>query len=130
MRILFLTPNLPRPDGGGAAIRNWHLIQAARAAGHSADICTFCEPNARHSHACDDVAVSESPPGERGTRGRMIDLFICKEPDLARRLRSGGLAVALGKWLRQSSFSDQGDYDVIQVEGLEMWANLPQTLIA
>src|SRR5438270_11918511 len=88
MRILFLTPSPPRPDGSGAAIRNWHLAKAARDAGHIVDILSYGRESEPSLSGCADTAVVHALPKVRSTRERAIDTLFHSEPDLARRLRS------------------------------------------
>lgn len=118
MRILFLTPSPPRPDGGGAAIRNWYLIQAARNAGHYVDVATF-NPDDPGTEGTDCMHMVP-PPTSRTTATRIRNLTLSRAPDLALRCRSSDLSSFVG-----SLVSDATGYDLIQVEGLEMSANLP-----
>jgi glycosyltransferase involved in cell wall biosynthesis len=124
MRILFLTPNLPRPDGGGAAIRNWHLIQAARAAGHSADICTFCSGDLREASSTDGIIAAAMQHPNHEPAERLRTLLFSTRPDLATRLRDGNMIFQVGQALYDARKTDN-PYDIIQVEGLEMWPDLP-----
>ncbi|MGI8854569.1 MAG: glycosyltransferase [Thermomicrobiales bacterium] len=118
MRILFITPQLPHPTQGGAAIRNWHLIDAARNAGHTVDLLTF---GLFQSH---DGEVSASPPvssdGPRMT-ARVRHLIRNADPDLAGRLGADALCATV------RDLTARVQYDLIQVEGLEMWPSLPDT---
>lgn len=126
MRILFLTPAPPRPDGGGAAIRNWHLIKAAREAGHWVDACMFGEP-------CWGIGgeMSSMPaPPQRSRRQRVKDVLLRRVPDVALRLDSDDFREFFeirGRHLfnRLEPTASLIPYDLIQVEGLEMWSNLP-----
>ena len=71
MRILFITPQQPHPTQGGAAIRNWHLIDAARHAGHTVDLLTF---GCFQSHHDDQSAISPPASGKRSLARRVGDL--------------------------------------------------------
>jgi glycosyltransferase involved in cell wall biosynthesis len=120
MRILFLTPQAPDPRRGGAAIRNWHLIDAARNAGHHAHLITFGDPHGE----CGVAKATFLPhPPKRPAWRRLRDLVMSREPDLAHRLRSAAMHDAIAGLLH-----DEG-IDLIQVEGLEMWPNLPDTTV-
>lgn len=124
MRILFVTPQPPDPIGGGAAIRNWHLIHAAQQAGHRVEVVAL------HDHHRDRVEIAAIPHvpvtmlpfAQRNHWERLRDLFRIA-PDLARRL-DGSQAVSIALQLYHASQSDD-PFDLIQVEGLEMWSILP-----
>lgn len=127
MRILFVTPQSPDPIGGGAAIRNWHLIHAAQQAGHRVEVVAL--HNHDHDHdrvetaAIPHVPVTMLPFAQRNHWERLRDLFRIA-PDLARRLDGGSHAVSIALQLYHASQSDD-PFDLIQVEGLEMWSILP-----
>jgi glycosyltransferase involved in cell wall biosynthesis len=125
MRILFLTPSPPRPDGGGAAIRNWHLIQAARAAGHRVDICTYSSGDLRDAFAVDGVVAATMAPTDRTATDRLRILLLSGKPDLATRMRDGSMILNVGQALYDAKQAGTL-YDAIQIEGLEMWSNLPE----
>ncbi|MCA1724124.1 MAG: glycosyltransferase, partial [Thermomicrobia bacterium] len=116
MRILFITPQMPHPTEGGAAIRNWHLIQAAAIAGHTVHLMT---PN--HFRAGLDAPPEPlNLPAHRRTVARRVrDLVLSREPDLAHRLGARRLRPAIAHRCRD------GAYDLMQVEGLEMWPSVP-----
>ena len=116
MRILFITPQQPHPTQGGAAIRNWHLIDAARHAGHTVDLLTF---GRFQSHDGDQSAISPPASGDRSLARRVSDLLRSPAPDLVYRLGANGLRETVRDLHRQHP------YDLIQVEGLEMWPSLP-----
>ncbi len=120
MRILFLTPQSPNARRGGAAIRNWHLIDAARNAGHHVHLVAFGGP-------CDDCGVATATilphPPKHPTWHRLRDLLVSRVPDLAHRLRSAAMRDAVAGLLHGEGF------DLIQVEGLEMWPNLPDMAV-
>lgn len=120
MRILFVTPQPPHPTNGGAAIRNWHLIDAARRAGHEVDVLTF---GLAQLHDGTIASAPEHPTGRRALAARISDLLLDREPDLAHRLGARALRGEIEKLtqLRQ--------YDLVQVEGLEMWPSLPRMAI-
>ncbi|HEY7909227.1 MAG TPA: hypothetical protein VIC60_10150, partial [Thermomicrobiales bacterium] len=118
MRILFITPQPPHQTQGGAAIRNWHLMEAARNAGHTVDLLTFGLFQSDDGEAC---SVPPSPPGERSSARRISGLIRSATPDLAHRLGADGLRETL------RLLTTQHHYDLIQVEGIEMWPSLPET---
>lgn len=128
MRMLFLTPSPPRPDGGGAAIRNWHLVNAASRAGHRVSLATFVDDG--HLPYGHGVSVTGARyPEKRTARERMRTLLVSRTPDLALRLRSEQLRSSVDSLMhdprRGNTGTPDAPYDLIQVEGLEMWANLP-----
>ena len=118
MRILFITPQPPHPTQGGAAIRNWHLMDAARNAGHTADLLTFglFQPS--------DGRICSAPPPSPGGRPlalRIDGLIRSAVPDLAHRLGANVLRETV------RDLTTKYPYDLIQVEGLEMWPSLGET---
>lgn len=118
MRILFVTPQLPHPTQGGAAIRNWHLMHAAMAAGHSVHLIT---PDLFRECLEGPPQPLILPAYRRTLARRLRDLALSREPDLARRLGAHRLRPEIARRCRA------GAYDLIQVEGLEMWPGIPQT---
>jgi glycosyltransferase involved in cell wall biosynthesis len=120
MRILFVTPQAPHPTRGGAAIRNWHLMHAATIAGHIVHLIT---PDVFRA-GLDEPDQSLALPGYRRTIAhRLHDLVLSGEPDLARRLGARRLQAEIARHCRA------GAYDLIQVEGLEMWPGIPRTAL-
>ena len=120
MRILFVTPQMPHPTQGGAAIRNWHLMRAAAAAGHTVHLMT---PDVWQAGS-DAPPESLTLPAHRRTRAhRVRDLVLSREPDLARRLGAHRLRPEIARRCREQK------YDLIQVEGLEMWPSIPQSAL-
>ena len=90
MRILFVTPQPPHPTQGGAAIRNWHLMEAARNAGHTVDLLTFGLFQSDDGEACSAPPVTAGPSGSFARR--ISGLVSQREPDLAHRLGADGTA--------------------------------------
>ncbi len=115
MRILFVTPYMPHPTQGGAAIRNWHLMHAAAEAGHVVHLITpdyFREgPNA-------PLQPLTVPAFRRTIVHRLRDVVWSREPDLAHRLGAHRLRSEITRRCRANR------YDVIQIEGLEMWPSV------
>ncbi len=116
MRILFVAPHVPHPTQGGAAIRNWHLMHAASLGGHIVHLIT---PDMFQ----EGLEASPHPlmlPAYRRTFARRVrDLMLSRDPDLARRLGAHRLQLEITRRCQ-----DDG-YDLIQVEGLEMWPSIP-----
>jgi hypothetical protein len=123
MRILFLTPSPPRPDGGGAAIRNWHLIRAARETGHLVDVFAYRGPRDRVNQG--EIRYGASRPRERIGWARLRDLLFRPDPDLTLRFGTGAAPRTLALLLKKHATDDCLIYNCIQVEGLEMWPCRP-----
>ncbi len=117
MRILFVTPQMPHPTQGGAAIRNWYLMQAAAAAGHSVHLIT---PDVFRDDPGAPSQLLVLPTHRRTLARRIRDLALSREPDLAHRLGAHRLQSEIARRSRENT------YDVIQVEGLEMWPSVPR----
>ncbi len=116
MRILFVAPHLPHPTQGGAAIRNWHLMHAASVGGHIVHLIT---PDIFQEGLDGSPRPLMLPAHRRTFAHRVRDLVLSGEPDLARRLGARRVQPEIARRCR-------GDgYDVIQVEGLEMWPSVP-----
>lgn len=117
MRILFLTPQLPYPPHKGTAMRNYNLI-ANLAARHEIDLLTVAEtedelrrstPLTTLCRRIDGVAVPK-----RSLSRRAADTLLSPWPDMGLRLWSPAFAARLNTWLTD------GNYDVVQVEGIEL----------
>lgn len=125
MRILFLTPQPPDPTGGGGAIRNWHLMRAAADAGHGVDLVTGGgEGGDRVAIPFVGQAYDAGPYARRSTPRRVRDLLTTVRPDLALRLAHPRVAATVARALDAAN-TEGRPYDVIQIEGIEMWANVP-----
>ncbi len=116
MRILFVVPHLPHPTQGGAAIRNWHLIHAASVGGHIVHLIT---PDIFQAGLDGSPRPLMLPAYRRTFARRVRDLVLSREPDLTRRLGAHRVQPEIVRRCR-----DDG-YDLIQVEGLEMWPSIP-----
>ena len=114
MRILYVTPQAPSPVGGGAAIRNWHLIHASAAAGHDTHVVTF---GAAGPTEIAGTEVTIVRPAKRTALRRARDLA-SSLPDLAQRLGGENLREEVASLARLHRI------DLVQVEGLEMWPSL------
>lgn len=118
MRILFVAPHPPQPTQGGAAIRNWHLMQAASVGGHTVHLIT---PDVFQAGPSASPRPLMLPTYRRTFARRVRDLLLSREPDLARRLGACRLQPEIARRCH-----DNG-YNLIQVEGLEMWPGVPTT---
>jgi polysaccharide biosynthesis protein PslH len=117
MRALLLTPSLPYPPHQGGAIRNFNIIRGLHEAGHEVTLLSFADPDINLASTplpelCQQVETVESP--QRELKHRLRDMFLSRQPDLARRLYSENFRERLKNILRQTGF------DLIQFEGLEM----------
>lgn len=121
MRILFVTPQPPHETQGGAAIRNWHLIDAARRAGHHVDVLTF---GMFLPHDGPPSPVPGSQSRSRSLPRRIKDLVASREPDLVHRLGATNLR------RRVAELAQRNRYDFVQIEGLEMWPCVPNDIPA
>jgi len=115
MRILFVAPQMPHPTNGGAAIRNWHLMQAAAEAGHVVHLITPTHFRTGLDAPPQPLTV---PTFRRTVAHRLRDLVCSREPDLAHRLGAYRLRPEIARRCREYG------YDLIQVEGLEMWPSI------
>lgn len=109
---------MPHPTQGGAAIRNWHLMHAAATAGHTVHLITPDRFQAGPDAPPQPLAI---PPYRRAPAHRVRDLVWSRAPDLAFRLGAHRLQPEIARRCRDDA------YDLIQVEGLEMWPSVPQT---
>ena len=120
-RILILTPQLPHPPQSltgrsqGTTIRNFNLI-ARLTRRHTIDLLTFGEPPIDEIELlrpyCWNIVAETPPVRTLSQRGR--DTLCSILPDMALRLESPAMHAHLARLLREN------DYDVIQVEGIEM----------
>lgn len=116
MNVLFLTPHLPYPPNQGAKLRNYALIHAV-ASRYEVDLLTFGSPQLVASEIdhlrsfCRNVMLVAPP--ERSPHQRLRQALTSPLPDIAYRLASEPFAAALAEALAN-------DYDVVQVEGIEM----------
>lgn len=120
-RILFITPQLPYPPHQGTTIRNYGLISALAARGHSLALLSFVEPG---QPAPEDTPLAAlcapliALPAPQRTQSRRLGDLLTGHPDMARRLWTPDFLHALRDLLARETF------DVIQFEGLEMMAYL------
>src|SRR5258705_5793624 len=123
MRILFLTGQVPYPPQAGGALRTYGLLDGLHRAGHTLDILTFCEPGQAEPGStplavlCNQIHTVPAP--RRTITTRLRDLFLSNNADMARRFYSPEFAAALKTLLAN------GNYDLVQIESLEMATYLP-----
>lgn len=122
MRILLVTPQPPYPPAQGAAIRNWHLLQAL-AARHCVDLLAFGagQPDPALCRVAQRVLFVPPPP-PRSPGARLRTLLFSSDPDLLRRLDSAAFSDMLAMLLRRER------YDALQIEGLELWLLVERAL--
>jgi glycosyltransferase involved in cell wall biosynthesis len=117
MRILFLTPQLPYPPHKGTTMRNYYLI-ANLAARHEIDLLTVVESEDELRRSTPLTTLCRRTGGvavpKRSLARRAADTFFSPWPDMGLRLWSPPFAAKLNTWLAD------GDYDVVQVEGIEL----------
>ncbi len=115
MRLLFLTPQFPYPPHKGTTLRNYNII-AGLAQRHTIDVLSFADsavvPPTPLDQLCRRRAVVTPP--QRANSRRAFDTMLSRWPDMGLRLWSHEFQHQLAAWL------SEGDYDVIQVEGLEL----------
>jgi glycosyltransferase involved in cell wall biosynthesis len=114
LRILFLTPQYPYPPHKGTTLRNYNLLTGL-AAHHDIDLLSFAA-EAAGSSPLDRLCRRRAtvPPPRRPNWRRALDTAISPWPDMGLRLWSSAFRQQLAAWVQD------GAYDVIQVEGLEL----------
>ena len=117
MKILFLTPQSPYPPRQGAALRNYHLLRHCSSK-HEVHLLTCLPPRSEAWHElelsniCSRVEGFRQP--ERPLHSRLISSLTATKPDMALRLEQEGSHSVLRRMLAEEN------YDLVQVEGLEM----------
>lgn len=117
MRILFLTPQVPFPPRQGTQLRNLHMLKAA-ATSHQVDLLSFARPGESEGSAgplrqlCGRLELVPVPTRTPGAR--LGTLLLSREPDMARRLKSGAFSARLERLLAEQR------YDAVHVAGIEM----------
>lgn len=147
MRVLIVAPQVPWPPHQGTTIRNFNIARHV-AARHSVTLLAFGDPAAAigplRDFGIEVLAVPPPPP--RPLTTRFVDLFTTATPDLARRLSSPAMDVAIARLAAREvpgsapfpahrdpmptapassappSF-DSSPFDIVQIEGLEMAAH-------
>lgn len=119
-KLLLLTPGLPYPPMQGTALRNWGIISGL-APRHRITLLSFAHTAATAAPellaACERVVLVPQPA--RSAFARLATLALSTQPDLARRLNSPLYAHHLRTLLAAN------DYDVVQMEGLELGCYMP-----
>jgi sugar transferase (PEP-CTERM/EpsH1 system associated) len=120
-RILILTPQLPVPPQAltgasqGTTIRNFNLI-AGLSQRHTVDLVTFLAPDEGETGLlrayCRNIVTTEMPARSLARRAR--DTLLSPWPDMGLRLASQALHACASRLLAEN------DYEVIEVEGIEM----------
>ncbi len=123
MKILFVTASPPYPPQQGGALRTYGLLHGLHQAGHNLTLLSFSDPS-NLSYAgtpletfCTHIETIDTP--SRTKSDRLRNLFLSREPDIARRLYSE----AYEKRLKELITTDQ--FDLIQFEGIEVACYLP-----
>ncbi|HIQ04824.1 MAG TPA: glycosyltransferase [Anaerolineae bacterium] len=117
LRILMLTPQLPYPPHQGTSIRNYNLL-AHLARHHDVELLSFLQPgdNLFSTSPLWQVCrwIETVPAPHRTLRQRVWTTLSSRWPDMALRLASLAMEARLEVLLTV------GEYDVVQIEGIEM----------
>jgi glycosyltransferase involved in cell wall biosynthesis len=123
MRLLFLTGQVPYPSHAGGALRTFGLLKGLHEAGYTVDLMTFTEagqPDPAQTPLvamCNEIVTVPAP--RRSIRERVADMLFTANADMARRFFSSKFQARLRSQLAHA------DYDLVQIESLEMAAYLP-----
>jgi sugar transferase (PEP-CTERM/EpsH1 system associated) len=122
MRILLLTPQRPYPPHQGTTLRNFNLVKELSKR-HTVCVLTFLEPdqNPDNPGPLPDLCewVEAIPVPQRNTGLRLRQMLTSVRPDMSWRLWSPVLNQRLVERL------DQEQFDVVEIEGIEMAPYLP-----
>ena len=124
MKVLLLTPQLPYPPHQGTSLRNFHIIRGLAQA-CEVSLLSFLEPGqsteAEHigplAELCERIEMVPVP--QRTTGKRLYQLLATRRPDMAHRLFSQAFNIRLLQMLQAD------DYDIVQIEGIELARYLP-----
>jgi glycosyltransferase involved in cell wall biosynthesis len=124
MKVLLLTPQLPYPPHQGTSLRNFHIIRGL-AQTCEVSLLSFLEPG--QSVAADDIGplaelcqrIETVPVPQRTMGKRLQQLVATRRPDMAHRLFSQAFTIRLLQMLQAD------DYDIVQIEGIELVRYLP-----
>lgn len=124
MKVLLLTPQLPYPPHQGTSLRNFHIIRGLAQA-CEVSLLSFLEPGQSTdpekivplAALCQNIETVPVP--QRTTAKRLQQLFATRRPDMAHRLFSQPFNVRLLQMLQVN------DFDVVQIEGIELARYLP-----
>lgn len=118
MKLLFITPQLPYPPQQGTTIRNYNIIKELGPR-HEIHLLSFGRVETLGgsplNELCSRIEIMDPP--KRSNSRRAFETLASPFPDMARRLNSRALADKLADMLRTEN------YDVIQIEGIEMASN-------
>jgi len=115
-RLLVLLPDLPYPLDAGAKIRNHGLLKLL-AEDHEVDALAFGEPECGEELELGKLArryAIVAVPAPRSALRRAVDMARTGLPDIVHRRLSRVFRDKLG------CFVQDGDYDAVQAEGIEM----------
>lgn len=119
--ILFIVPQLPYPPNHGSSIRNYNLIRTL-AENHTIDLLAFSVPENQLVAAnplnkiCRNIATVPQPV--RSSAIRILDTARRRLPDMALRLESEEMHLLVQQWTVENRHQTQ--YDIVQIEGIEM----------
>lgn len=124
MKVLLLTPQLPYPPHQGTSLRNFHIIRGLAQA-CEVSLLSFLEPG--QTAVPDQITplvklcqtIETVPVPLRTTSKRLQQLLATRRPDMAHRLFSQAFNVRLLHMLQAD------DFDIVQIEGIEMARYLP-----
>jgi polysaccharide biosynthesis protein PslH len=123
VKILFITASLPYPPQQGGALRTYGLMHGLHQAGHDLTLLSFSDSNNATyvgtplESFCTRIETMDTP--SRSRNDRMRDLFLSRDPDIARRLYSPAFEKRLKQLISEKQF------DLIQFEGIEVACYLP-----
>ena len=124
MKVLLLTPQSPYPPHQGTSLRNFHIIRGLAQA-CEVSLVSFLEPGQTAvpgqitplAELCQTIETVPVP--QRTTSKRLQQLLATRRPDMAHRLFSQAFNVRLLHMLQAA------DFDIVQIEGIEMARYLP-----
>ena len=124
MKVLLLTPQLPYPPHQGTSLRNFHIIRGL-VQECEVSLLSFLEPGQSTeaeqigplAALCQRIETVSVP--QRTTGKRLYQLLATRRPDMAHRLFSQAFNIRLLQMLQAD------DYDIVQIEGIELARYLP-----
>lgn len=129
-KLLILTPQLPYPPRQGTSLRNYHIVRGLSRR-HDITLLSLAEGDEEAASVghlkeyCREVRTVPAP--RRSTRQRFFRLLSDSRPDMAHRLESAHFDSALGRIVgsRQCRGKSGPQFDIIQIEGLELARTIP-----
>lgn len=122
MKILVITASLPYPPASGGALRVYGIVKGLHTAGHPVTLLAFGDESqpipTPLAECCAHVIVVDAP-APRSKMARLKTLFLSRQPDIAKRLYSDRMTMALTQLLQSELF------DIIQIEAIETACYLP-----